>query len=45
MVFSSLKDMHENFWLKGNVSEGTMSWFGNDTSIVAHRGDKSYLLT
>lgn len=45
MVASSLSNIHANPWLEEYVGEGSMFSFGQDTAIMAQRGDDGYLLT
>lgn len=45
MVAGSLSNIHANPWLKEYVGEGSMFSFGQDTAIMAQRGDNGYLLT
>lgn len=45
MVATSLSNIHANFWLQDYVGEGSMFSFGQDTAIMAQRGDDGYLLT
>ncbi|KAF3052008.1 hypothetical protein E8E11_011162 [Didymella keratinophila] len=45
MVASSLFNIYTNPWLEEYVGEGSMFSFGQDTAIMAQRGDDGYLLT
>jgi 2-polyprenyl-6-methoxyphenol hydroxylase-like FAD-dependent oxidoreductase len=45
MVAASLSNIHANPWLEDYVGEGSMFSFGQDTAIMAQRGDDGYLLT
>lgn len=45
MVASSLSNIYANPWLESYVGEGSMFSFGQDTAIMAQRGDAGYLLT
>ena len=45
MVAGHLSDIHNDPWLEDYVGEGSMFSFGQDTAIMAQRGDNGYLLT